>query len=743
MDIKKIVRDSMKGSFKRGLICLLAISMLMAPLSYAGIWQSLNLAGELEAQGDLAQALPYWIEAVEYFEGQTKDEGVYTNIALFSKKIGQYYDGIKQYEQAVYYYEKENENWNLAGKPWGAADMLRAEEIRTFYEYYVKVPVNPLESLAKYEPAAGIYNGIYSENDDKIGQDFSKTKKVYGDHAMYILYQDWNQTFKDYYGKVHPIDVTLANAMKDENASFHVAMNAMSGLGVVEKNQWLIDWAKAAKKLDMPIFLRLFGEMNGEWVPWSGDPQLYIEKFRMVHDVMEEYAPNVVMVWCPGDAPVETNEGIRIEDYYPGDAYVDWVAVNFYIDYYNSGIVTETSNHLKNPLAHLDYIYDMYADRKPIMVGETGFSHYDIPSKVELTDWAIANMEKFYLQLPIKYPRVKAVNYFSVDQAAPHNVNGSKWSNYLLSDKPEIQETYKEIMASDYYLGEMGMSLDETFAQITQYDFKDQSEIFFVVKIPDYKIDRIEFYSGDTLLGKDDSLPFSLKADFSAIDTVSLKVFNAKGNLSTVKVIDLNAIPEEATPLSTVEYHEAYVEGQAGSLLPEKMIKRSEVAMMISRLIEVNPSEIGYMAFEDMDENHWAYAAVKEVISSGIMDIESSFRPNDMMTKAELSDCLFNFANYEGIDIEKIYGHELVDVSDTHPSVLAIRSMIEYALEGSVQDGSFKPNDPVKRKDTIMMINRLTNRPEILSTENTFDDFDASSMDYLNIMSATEQQVKY
>ncbi len=96
--------------------------------------------------------------------------------------------------------------------------------------------------------------------------------------------------------------------------------------------------------------------MNGDWVPWHGDPDLYIEKFQLVHNVMEEYAPNVVMVWCPNDVPVELN-GQTIPDYYPGDAYVDWVGVNFYVDYYDSGLTDLDSNFLQNPLTHLEYIY--------------------------------------------------------------------------------------------------------------------------------------------------------------------------------------------------------------------------------------------------------------------------------------------------------------------------------------------------------------------------------------------------
>ncbi|BEP29890.1 hypothetical protein HLPR_22210 [Helicovermis profundi] len=39
--------------------------------------------------------------------------------------------------------------------------------------------------------------------------------------------------------------------------------------------------------------------MNGDWVQWNGNTELYKVKFRLVHDFMQEYAPNVAMVWDP------------------------------------------------------------------------------------------------------------------------------------------------------------------------------------------------------------------------------------------------------------------------------------------------------------------------------------------------------------------------------------------------------------------------------------------------------------
>src|SRR5690606_17176725 len=106
-----------------------------------------------------------------------------------------------------------------------------------------------------------------------------------------------------------------------------------------------------------PIFLRYASEMNGDWVKYHGDPELYREKFRLVSKVMKERAPNVAMVWCPFSTPVGS-----IPDYYPGDEWVDWVGVNIYsVTYLNQNLDLPAA-HIA-PTTHLRYIYENYAER--------------------------------------------------------------------------------------------------------------------------------------------------------------------------------------------------------------------------------------------------------------------------------------------------------------------------------------------------------------------------------------------
>ena len=53
----------------------------------------------------------------------------------------------------------------------------------------------------------------------------------------------------------------------------------------------------ALVRFDAPIFIRFAGEMNGEWTPYHGDPELYRQKFRLVYRVLKAAAPKTALIW--------------------------------------------------------------------------------------------------------------------------------------------------------------------------------------------------------------------------------------------------------------------------------------------------------------------------------------------------------------------------------------------------------------------------------------------------------------
>ena len=185
--------------------------------------------------------------------------------------------------------------------------------------------------------------------------------------------------------------------------------------------------------------------MNGNWVPYHKSPQKYIAMFQKVAHVMHEYAPNVAMLWCPFSVPQRL-----ITDYYPGDNAVDWVGVNIYSVLYNDNDPARNAQ-LRNPADQLAYIYKKYASRKPIAIGEYGASHLEKLDLKPREDYAIIKMNQFYNSLKLIYPRVKMVNWLSMN-AIVHAEPGRQLNDYSLLDSATVLAAYHNLLQSRYFL---------------------------------------------------------------------------------------------------------------------------------------------------------------------------------------------------------------------------------------------------------------------------------------------------
>jgi mannan endo-1,4-beta-mannosidase len=95
-------------------------------------------------------------------------------------------------------------------------------------------------------------------------------------------------------------------------------------------------FARAAAEHRDPIFLRFAHEMNGFWYPWSKSPRDYTRAWRHVRRIFREGgARNVLFVWSVNPNLYSRSRRAwlkRIDRYWPGSRYVDWVGstmINF------------------------------------------------------------------------------------------------------------------------------------------------------------------------------------------------------------------------------------------------------------------------------------------------------------------------------------------------------------------------------------------------------------------------------
>ncbi len=326
--------------------------------------------------------------------------------------------------------------------------------------HFTPSPSEQEGTLAKYEPTNGCYLGAYIDLDPQLPISFvdiygtkrkrpaefeARTERT---HAMYFFYMG--------YGRPAPVDYLRYLAAK--NKYVHIALEPNDGLDAVQDNEYLAQLATDLQESGAKVFLRFASEMNGEWVAYHGDPEKYIEKWRLLTQIMRERAPNVAMVWCPYAMPL-TN----ILSYYPGDEWVDWVGVNLYnVTFFNQNMKKPARDI--GPREILRPVYEMLSPNKPIMICEYATTHYSAIEEQSVPYFAANNILELYHAIKTEFPRVKAINYFSSNNLMlAHRRN----NNYSLLAEPVVLETYRKVTADPYFLGEPQLESRATGEPVT------------------------------------------------------------------------------------------------------------------------------------------------------------------------------------------------------------------------------------------------------------------------------------
>ena len=300
---------------------------------------------------------------------------------------------------------------------------------------------------AKFEPVYGCYLSAYVQADQLLPHDEQRISEEVLGHVLHKkLAVAW-----DYSEYGHDFPANWARTLLHRGIVPEIALEPNRGLNSVRNDDTLQQFARDAAGCNGPVFLRFAGEMNGDWTAYHGDPALYRAKFRLVHDVMAKLAPNVAMIWCVNHIPHE-----NIDQYYPGDDYVDWVGVNFYsvLHHDNDPRRSAISEH---PASLLRYVYDKYASRKPIAICEYGASHREqLAQSQDRADVAAVKYAELMSALPRQFPRVKMVGLYDSDNLTARFVRADRRLNdYSVTDNMTLTRAVTEAVSPDYFLSEV------------------------------------------------------------------------------------------------------------------------------------------------------------------------------------------------------------------------------------------------------------------------------------------------
>jgi hypothetical protein len=164
--------------------------------------------------------------------------------------------------------------------------------------------------------------------------------------------------------------------------------------------------AGSARLWGRPLFVRFAQEMNGDWFPWGrGDDGDTARDFRKawkhVVDLFRFHgATNVIWVWSPNQ---DSGGDFQLAPFYPGDEWVDWVA----LDGFNFGGRVGWPSFTTLFASSYDRVAAI--TNRPMMIAETG-ANEDGGDKAA---WVLSALGR---EAP-RFPRLRSVIWF--DAARP------------------------------------------------------------------------------------------------------------------------------------------------------------------------------------------------------------------------------------------------------------------------------------------------------------------------------------
>jgi len=351
---------------------------------------------------------------------------------------------------------------------------------------------------AKHEPDNGIYYGRSTGTAEK------------NESASLFYFEFLDDNISDYAYILEPM-------AKDGNHVIEIAINMPrendSLKEVVDKknDKYIIETMKYIAELNCPVLLRIGGEMN----VWGNlaEPELFKQAFRKLANTARKYCPNAATVFSPNFA---SNFYVTVDEYYPGDEYVDWVGVSLYATQYMSAETLReatdaeklfySNGEYSNMIAQMAEIVELYGARKPIMIAESGVSH-SINGNVgaNMTNFANRQLQILYTYLNMVYPQVKCVLHFDT------NLGESGRYDFSLSGNPTVKNTWQSLTSGNSaFLSDANDKAERAYVKAENYSGTDKELWFYTYCVlPGAPETTVTYAYDGKVIKESKTMPFS------------------------------------------------------------------------------------------------------------------------------------------------------------------------------------------------------------------------------------------
>lgn len=592
---------------------------------------------------------------------------------------------------------------------------------------YVKsAPENYVYYGAKFEPRAGIYIGTPEDRQySGIG------------NGIYTQY-DWF---------VPSEEIKNANCARNEIAEKQSEHTLLRGYNwnFALKNSQVIDITEYSNYLYNKIdelaargedILLIFGkEFNID--DNFNDPELFKQCFRFVADYAHT-KENIAMVWAPNDTGgLDTT----LEEFYPGDEYVDWIGCSLYsLPYFQGNPNIDDGANMAfimgkyaNPSMRAKLIHDFMEKngiRKPVFVTEGGVG-FESPDGTDYTDWAEHQLRMYYADICRAYPEFKCIVSFN------QYVTPGDLYRYDLGNSPRLLSLLQELTKDPIYLQTYPSSAPYSYTELY-----DGMVFTHKVNITAYAYEMakpnltVRYLLDGEWLSEKSEPPYEINLDNEHISygwhTLTCEVYNGE-KISQKRDYSIALAPRE----DNYAYAETADEGKTGFIdmenkpaemknaayalreqgiitgvddthfNPDDKISRSQMAAILMRLMGLKESDKP-SGLTDVSADDWYYGIINAAVEAGLIDgyEDSTFRGGATITRNEfvtiIAKIVLREKNVVVPDIDLGYTDEIAGwVTD----YLKVAKNSGLVLERN--DGIFSGTSEVTRGDAAIMTERL------------------------------------
>ena len=326
------------------------------------------------------------------------------------------------------------------------------------------------ESLIGLPGEGQLYHGVYpggitGEEDDLTLQDLRSYEEAVGKPAVWVFFShNW------YHGREFPAataewiraagSIPYVRLMMRSDASLDHGEPVFTLERIIngDFDADLRNWADAARDFGTPIIAEFGTEMNGEWFSWNGvwngggdltgygdpnepdGPERFRDAYRHIIDISREQgAINILWVFHVNGSDWPEDDWNRLENYYPGDAWVDWIGVSVY------GAQTPLDEEWPDLRSQMDAVYPRLtalAPDKPIILIEFGVTAYN--SLGDQAEWAEDALSDLTEQ---RWPRVIGFSWWN--ETWQNDDNPAHDTNMRVQDNPQLASVFQQLVAEN------------------------------------------------------------------------------------------------------------------------------------------------------------------------------------------------------------------------------------------------------------------------------------------------------